>query len=60
MYDLVDILSKQIKLDEDLRNDKLWLQTCRKQKKIERIRSQLEFENIHMSAADVEKEFQVT
>lgn len=30
MYDLVDVLSQQIKLDENLRNDKLWLQICRK------------------------------
>ena len=32
-YDLVDCLNEQTKLDETFRNEKFWLQMCRKESK---------------------------
>ena len=53
MYDLVDCLNEQTKLDENFRNDKFWLQICRRDNKYEKVHERLSYYGIKMSMEEI-------
>ena len=57
--DMVAAFSEQARLDEIFRNNKVWFQTYKNDKKWQKLQSLIECEGIKMSLEELEREFEV-
>ena len=58
--DMVAAFSEQARLDETFRNNKVWFQSTKNDKKWQRLQSLIECEGIKMPIDELKKEFEVS